>query len=69
MRAHGNLRVEPPLTDSSGVIMLAGLVMAAEGDTTFRHSKPEIAGGHRELAILLLLVRWKKIRIVVSPAK
>jgi hypothetical protein len=49
--------------------MLAGLVMAAEGNTTLRHSRTEIAGGYRELAILLSLVcREKMIRIVVSPA-
>jgi hypothetical protein len=36
--------------------VLTGLVMAAEANTTLRHSMTEIAGGYCELAILLLLV-------------
>ena len=39
-----------------GVIVLTGLVMAAEANTTLRHSMTEIAGGHCELAVRLLYV-------------
>jgi hypothetical protein len=47
--------------------MSFGLVMAAVANTTLRHSRTDIAGGYRELVILLLLVCRGKIRIVVSP--
>lgn len=59
--------MKPTLIDRCGAIMFFGLAMAAVANTTLRHSRTDIAGGYRELVILLLLVCRGKIRIVVSP--